>query len=174
MLILGPEGSGKSTLLYSKKLPEDILRNNPMKPSRGFQYEELNESESSKNVAGFWDVGGDEACQQAMSAIIQGVRFQAIIYVIDVSSEVVSVEGGTRAAAKSKGAAAATPGSTHTQIDHARRQIHQLMCEEELRDVHTLAIVLNCREPEDKSEQGPKTLWKEVYAERQDKHFLYE
>lgn len=30
-----------------------------------------------------------------------------------------------------------------TSIDYARRHIHQTMAEEEMRNVHTLAIVLN-------------------------------
>ena len=31
-----------------------------------------------------------------------------------------------------------------TSIDYARRHIHQTMAEEEMRHVHTLAIILNC------------------------------
>ena len=42
-------------------------------------------------------------------------------------------------------------------MDIARRQIHQLMNDEEMRDVHTLAIVLNCK-------KGSK-LYKSIFAE---------
>ena len=41
-----------------------------------------------------------------------------------------------------------------------------MMSEEELRDVHTLAIVLNCKRS--------SPLYANIYADRDDLHFLYE
>ena len=60
---------------------------------------------------------------------------------IDISEEVEGLDGGVdHFAGKSKGT---MPQYGH--IDKARKLLHRLMAEEEMRDVITIAIVLNCK-----------------------------
>jgi hypothetical protein len=63
------------------------------------------------------------------------------LYVIDISKEVKSVYGGLVLNKAKKNNL--FNNSAMTSIDYARRHIHQTMAEEEMRNVHTLAIVLN-------------------------------
>lgn len=70
-----------------------------MTPTIGFNYEEIEErvaGSDKKLMAGFWDVGGNEATQIVYNAICQGIRFQAVLFVVDVSEEVESIYGRTR------------------------------------------------------------------------------
>ena len=59
VLVTGPEGSGKTTLIYKKILRqvEDFTAN----PTVGFQYEEI-KNQQENFTAGFWDIGGGDAC----------------------------------------------------------------------------------------------------------------
>lgn len=110
-----------------------------MKPTQGFQYEEMRDQNEVK--LGLWDLGGDEACQQILPAILQAVRFKALIFVVDISDEVDGLEGGiNHFHGKNKGQ---LPPFGH--IDKARRMLHRLMAEEEMREVVTVGIVLNCK-----------------------------
>ena len=77
-----------------------------MTPTVGFNYEEIEEkimTADKKVVAGFWDVGGGEATQLVYTAICQGIRFQAVLFVIDISEEVDTVFGGIKKTAKGMG-----------------------------------------------------------------------
>ena len=69
-----------------------------------------------------------------------------MLFVIDVTDEVESIFGGI----KSQPAGGAGKGnkgnSAQGQIDIGRKMIHRIMAEEEMSSVHTLAIVLNCKE----------------------------
>lgn len=111
----------------------------------GFQYEEVEATTGQGNdkpKAGFWDVGGSEACMNVMQAITQNVKFNAVLIVIDITQEIISRYGGVTS--KGVGGKGKQLGYQNN-IDFARKMIHRLLSEEEMRYVHTVAIVLNCR-----------------------------
>ena len=62
---MGPEKAGKSTLLYSHVVPDGIGKEKleQMKPTQGFQYEEVRSESEADPKLGLWDLGADEACQ---------------------------------------------------------------------------------------------------------------
>ena len=62
---------------------------------------------------------------------------------MDISDEIKSIFGGVNI--KDQSGQETRSISHHCNIDIARKQIHQLMASDELRHVHTLAIVLNCK-----------------------------
>ena len=68
ILVCGPEGSGKTTLIYKKILRqvEDFSANATI----GFQYEEI-KNQQENYTAGFWDVGGGDACNRPDSVMLQ-------------------------------------------------------------------------------------------------------
>ena len=142
ILMLGPEKAGKTTLLYNQVLREHKLIPNP---TVGFQYEESSAVLGTETkTAGFWDIGGGEASQMTLQAITQNVRFNAILFVINITDEIQSIYGGIRMqTAFNPEVRLLTPQS---QIDVARRMIHKIMADDEMSYVHTLAIVLNCIE----------------------------
>ena len=124
-------------------------------PTVGFQYEEVEASTGQGNdkpKAGFWDVGGSEACMNVMQAITQNVKFNAVLIVIDITQEIISRYGGVTS--KGVGGKGKQLGYQNN-IDFARKMIHRLLAEEEMRYVHTVAIVLNCRKE--------SKLYKEIY-----------
>ena len=127
-------------MLYNAKK----LRGTNPDPTVGFQYEEVPASNtgSIKMQAGFWDVGGSEACMNVMQAITQNVKFSAILIVIDITYEIISRYGGVTS--KGIGGKGKQLGYTNN-IDFARKMIHRLLSEEEMLYVHTVTIVLNCR-----------------------------
>ena len=101
---------------------------------------------SEKSKAGFWDVGGSEACMNVIQAITQNVNFHALLIVVDITHEISSRDGGV----KSRGVASKGKQLGYTNnIDFARKMIHRLLAEEEMLNVHTVAIVLNCRKDSD-------------------------
>lgn len=108
---MGPEGAGKTHFLYQKRLLHGVEPDKPMTPTVGFNYEEIeveghniiNHGKDGKAVAGFWDVGAGEGGQQAYEAIRSGVKFQAVLIVIDITHEAKSVFGGVNLQPREKG-----------------------------------------------------------------------
>ena len=155
VLLTGPSGSGKTSLLYSQKLESTMVKVNP---TVGFQYEEIQfdvrkkgKKEPEIATAGFWDIGGNEACMAVMQAVTQNIKFNALVFVVDITDDIMSRYGGIRY--KEKGGNKKL--SYRNNIDETRILIHKLMAEEETRSVHTLVIVFNCK-------QGSK-LYKEIF-----------
>ena len=62
---------------------------------------------------------------------------------VDISEDIKSIYGGVNT--KDTTGVQNRSISDHVGIDLARKQIHMLMASDELRHIHTLAIVLNCR-----------------------------
>ena len=60
---------------------------------------------------------------------------------VDITNDIMSRYGGVT----SKGSIGKGKLGFQNNIDFARKMIHRLMAEEEMRYVHTVAIVLNCR-----------------------------
>lgn len=141
VLVCGPEGSGKTTLIYRKILRqvEDFSAN----PTIGFQYEEIKNSQENYTV-GFWDVGGGDACRMTTHGLLQNVRYNALLFVIDISEDIKSIYGGVNL--KDLVGVQNRSISDLTGIDLAKKQIHYLMACDELRHIHTLAICLNCKQ----------------------------
>ena len=84
-------------MLYTKRLGKLDLKVNA---TVGFQYEEisyfLDKDKKQENFCGFWDVGGNEACMSVMQAITQNIKFNAIIFVIDITNSIKSRYGGIK------------------------------------------------------------------------------
>jgi hypothetical protein len=66
-----------------------------------------------------------------------------VLFVIDITNEIMSINGGVRI--KKNENADIRPLSLKSGIDIAREQIHMTMAMDEMRYVHTVAIVLNCK-----------------------------
>ena len=145
VLIIGPEGSGKTTALYKQKLKGGATLAK-FAPTEGFQYEQerLPAGTDGEKVCGFWDVGGGKSSQMILSAITSNVRFNAVLCVIDISEDVVSVHGGVKVHNNFGNSENRLLSPTST-VDEARKQIHRVMAQDEMCKVHTLAILLNCR-----------------------------
>jgi hypothetical protein len=76
-----------------------------------------------------------------MQAITQNIRFSALVFVIDISTDIKSRYGGINANGGGN-----KKLSYRNNIDETRMLIHRLMSEDETRTVHTLVIVFNCRQ----------------------------
>ena len=140
ILLIGPEQSGKTTLLYKQKLT-NTQELGELNETIGFQYEEIDNGDSA-TTCGIWDVGGGEASQSILSAVIQNVKFSVVLYVIDIRHEINGMTGGIIMSEKPQTGFKTL--SQHSKMDLARKQLHRIMAEDELREVHTLVIVLNC------------------------------
>jgi len=117
-------------------------------PTVGFQYEEISfdvrkkgKKEEELATAGFWDIGGNEACMAVMQAVTQNIKFNAMVFVVDITNDVNSRFGGIKF--KDKGGNKKL--SYRNNIDETRMLIHRLMSEDETRSVHTLVIIFNCK-----------------------------
>jgi hypothetical protein len=62
---------------------------------------------------------------------------------VDITNEIASINGGVKI--KKNENADIRPLSLKSGIDIAREQIHFTMAMDEMRYVHTVAIVLNCK-----------------------------
>lgn len=133
--------------MYSKKIESGDFKVNP---TVGFQYEEITIplGKDLEATAGFWDIGGNEACMAVMQAITQNIKFGALIFVVDVTNEIKTKYGGIRQNLGG-GVGGTKKLSYRNNIDETRLLVHRLMAEDEMRQVHTLAIVLNCRQGSD-------------------------
>ena len=72
------------------------------------------------------------------------MKFSAIIYVIDITEEVSSIQGGIKMGRVN------APGvrelSVQSNICYARKDLARIMAFDELRHIHTVAILLNLRQ----------------------------
>ena len=80
VLLYGPKGSGKSTLLYSQISTIKLFE--PMEPTKGINYEELNIN--NQNI-GVFEVAGDLQQTNLISVVTSSVKITGIIYVINIS-----------------------------------------------------------------------------------------
>ena len=96
-----------------------ILRKKEWKatPTIGFNYEEVTTERGEK--AGFWDIGGSQSSSLLTPAVYKNVHFSALIYVICIDLP--------------------------DQLTQARKQLHRLLSEDELRHITHLGIVFNYR-----------------------------
>mmetsp|Transcript_81620 Transcript_81620/g.141867 ORF Transcript_81620/g.141867 Transcript_81620/m.141867 type:complete len:233 (+) Transcript_81620:115-813(+) len=150
LLILGLEGAGKTTLLYRLKLGNQWKSNEMKKalkemrePNKdgivedpGYHYEEFNWLHS----CGIWEVPGTPAMRQIWSCFYRTIKIHGVIFVVN---------GFT------------TPPDEE-QVYEAKKHLHHLMNEDELRNA-CFAIVVNT--PDSKNRDG---------AVKEDKSKVYE
>eukprot|EP00435_Cladocopium_sp_Y103_P052349 s518_g16.t1 len=126
-LILGLEGSGKTTLLYRLKIGsgwQDIKADmermrQPNEDGKvedpGYHYEELNRFFS----VGVWEVPGTEAMRHLWKLFYHSIKIHCVVFVVD-------------------------GGESEDRIDVAKRHLHVLMNEAELRNT-CFCVVINQR-----------------------------
>eukprot|EP00928_Gymnodinium_smaydae_P067256 TRINITY_DN50199_c0_g1_i1.p1 TRINITY_DN50199_c0_g1~~TRINITY_DN50199_c0_g1_i1.p1 ORF type:complete len:229 (-),score=35.58 TRINITY_DN50199_c0_g1_i1:148-834(-) len=128
-LILGLDKAGKTTLLYRLKLgqsswPDDEIQRDMIDmrtpnadgecQDPGYHYEELSRPFSY----GLWEVPGTDAMRHVWPTFYRSIKIHGIIFVVGVGSE-----------------------ETDERIDNARKQLHNLMNEDELRNACFCVIV---------------------------------
>mmetsp|Transcript_2251 Transcript_2251/g.4721 ORF Transcript_2251/g.4721 Transcript_2251/m.4721 type:complete len:238 (-) Transcript_2251:157-870(-) len=129
-LILGLEGAGKTSLLYRLKLGdswknmknelEDMRRHKQDSEGKwtvedaGYHYEEL-------SLGGFWEVPGTPAMRQMWPSFYRAIKIHGVIFVVDGSDKSEERE---------------------EKIELAKRSLHFLMNEDELRNA-AFAVIIN-------------------------------
>jgi hypothetical protein len=151
-IILGLDGAGKTTLLYRLKLPNwkrDELKKD-MKDMRtrdkatdkildpGYHYEEFTRPYSY----GVWDVPGTDAMRHVWPAFYRSIKIHGVIFVVGVGKESKESEkGGVR------------DDMSDARIELARKNLHYLMNEDELRHA-AFCVIINQRYKEEGDGKG--------------------
>jgi len=142
--MLGLDNAGKTTLLYRLKIPgwkrdemlKDLQRIHETKEMTyadlGYHYEEYS-GKSTDWSYGIWDVPGGETMRQSWPAFYRYIKVSALIFVVS-------------------GAETSEDPETVERILEARKWLHHLLAEDELRNSY-FALIIN-----DKAEEGRKKL----------------
>jgi len=131
IVTFGLDGAGKTTLLYRLKIPswkpDDIIKDlkhlkgkADVSKDPGYHYEEM--SGAPLGAYGIWDVPGSEVMMRMWPTFYRYVKVSAVIFVVD----------GTDIDDK--------------RLDTARRQLHFLLNEDELR-VAAFYLIVNEWDP---------------------------
>lgn len=137
-VMLGLDGAGKTTLLYRLKVPgwkkEELLKDlqrvhetkDPQYMDPGYHYEEFKGTTFSYSI---WDVPGGQTMRHSWPAFYRYIKVSALIFVVD-------------------GSETGEDEKTLERIAEARRWLHFLLAEDELRST-CFVIIVN-----DKQESG--------------------
>mmetsp|Transcript_6654 Transcript_6654/g.11623 ORF Transcript_6654/g.11623 Transcript_6654/m.11623 type:complete len:247 (+) Transcript_6654:65-805(+) len=153
-LLLGLEDAGKTTLLYRLKIPQwkknEITRElqhiKQDKKDPSYHYEELTGKSDTIPKYGVWDIPGNEHMKRMWPMFYKYIRISAVIFVVDASLP----EQGQ------------VPEKI-AMMDEARRQMHFLLNEDELRRA-AFILVLNTKKPVEERPSKPELNEREYEA----------
>eukprot|EP00403_Amphidinium_massartii_P036772 CAMPEP_0178436964 /NCGR_PEP_ID=MMETSP0689_2-20121128/34718_1 /TAXON_ID=160604 /ORGANISM="Amphidinium massartii, Strain CS-259" /LENGTH=246 /DNA_ID=CAMNT_0020059091 /DNA_START=36 /DNA_END=773 /DNA_ORIENTATION=+ len=143
-LLLGLEDAGKTTLLYRLKIPQwkkneitrelQHIKSEESDPS--YHYEEFAGKRDTFPAYGIWDVPGNKDMIRLWPMFYKYIRITAVLFVVDATPPERGADGAAIIAKKIE------------QIDEARRQIHFLLNEDELRRA-AFILILNTKKQSD-------------------------